>query len=103
MATPKTIAVVIHSLGGGGAERTLVDLTACWAARGDRVTIITLSHARDDAYPLHPDINRVVLDVAGASTGLLQGLLANLGRVLALRKEFKAIAPDVALGFMTTS
>jgi len=70
MATSKSIVVVIHSLGGGGAERTLVDLTACWAARGDCVTLVTLSHARDDAYVLHPDINRIVLDVAGESSGL---------------------------------
>jgi glycosyltransferase involved in cell wall biosynthesis len=103
MATSKSILVVIHSLGGGGAERTLVDLTACWASRGDRVTLVTLSHARDDAYVLHPDINRIVLDVAGESSGLLQGILANLHRVLALRKVFKTIAPDVVLGFMTTS
>ena len=78
----RKIAIVIHSLGGGGAERTLVDLTASWASRGDQVSIITLSHALDDAYALHPAVTRVVLDVAGESKGIFNGIVSNVRRVL---------------------
>ena len=99
----RKIAIVIHSLGGGGAERTLVDLTASWASRGDQVSIITLSHALDDAYALHPAVTRVVLDVAGESKGIFNGIVSNVRRVLILRRTLKSLAPDVLLGFMTTS
>jgi len=103
MSEHRHIAVIIHSLGGGGAERTLVDLASAWRARGDLVTIITLSDAKDDAYVLHPAINRLTLDVAGSSDGFLQALLANAKRVMRLRRVIKSTRPDVLIGFMTTS
>lgn len=51
------ITLVIAGLGGGGAERTCVNLANAWAARGHTTTILTLSqNARTPAY----DIDRRV-------------------------------------------
>ena len=33
--------LLIHSLGGGGAERVAVDLSAAWVVRGYRVSLVT--------------------------------------------------------------
>ena len=37
------VTLVISGLGGGGAERVCVNLANAWAARGHRVTILTVA------------------------------------------------------------
>lgn len=95
--------IVIHSLSGGGAERVAVDLGAYWVERGYQVTLVTQSDAAGDAYALHPAVRRVVLGTAGDSGGGLRGALANLRRVLALRRLIRRSRPTVVLGMMTTA
>jgi glycosyltransferase involved in cell wall biosynthesis len=103
IAQAKHLLVLIHSLGGGGAERTLVELAGGWIRQGKRVTVVTLSSAHTDVYPLDPNVQRLSLDLAGQSSGLLLGLFANLRRVFALRHLLVRNKPDIVLGFMTTS
>ncbi|MGE3459387.1 MAG: glycosyltransferase family 4 protein, partial [Kofleriaceae bacterium] len=93
----------IHSLEGGGAERVVSLLANHWAARGWDVTVITLSPVGTDFYPLLPTIRRVVIGRHGAAAGPLSGLLANLKRVLALRRELAHIGPDVAISMIETA
>ena len=43
------IALIIHALHGGGAERVACMMADQWAARGDRVTLITLDTVTSDS------------------------------------------------------
>lgn len=97
------LVFIIHSLGGGGAERTLVDLGAWWVQSGCRVTVMTQADAATDVYALHPEVERVVLGTAGVSGGGLRGLLANLRRVWRIRRWLRRHEPQVVIGMMTTS
>ena len=97
------LLIVIHSLGGGGAERVTADLSAYWVQRGYRVTVVTQADASGDAYALHPNVERHVLGTASASRGGLSAILNNLRRVWRLRRIFKQARPTHVLGMMTTS
>lgn len=79
------------------------DLGAYWVERGYKVTLVTQSGADTDAYPLHDEIKRYALGMAGASSGRLRAALANLRRVWALRRIIKRERPTIVLGMMTTA
>jgi GalNAc-alpha-(1->4)-GalNAc-alpha-(1->3)-diNAcBac-PP-undecaprenol alpha-1,4-N-acetyl-D-galactosaminyltransferase len=57
------ITTIIGGLGGGGAERVCVNLANAWAARGRRVTILTV--ARRSAAPAYAVDPRVELRALG--------------------------------------
>lgn len=95
--------IVIHSLGGGGAERVTADLSAYWVLRGYRVSVVTQTDATADAYALHEKVKRHVLGTAAASAGRLDAALSNLRRVWKLRRIMRRERPTVVLGMMTTS
>ncbi|AEC20676.1 putative glycosyltransferase [Pusillimonas sp. T7-7] len=97
------LLIVIHSLGGGGAERVAADLSAYWVQRGYRVTVVTQADASNDAYSLHPKVKRHVLGTASSSTGGLSAVLSNIRRVWRLRRIIRRERPTVVLGMMTTS
>ncbi|XOT98014.1 glycosyltransferase family 4 protein, partial [Alcaligenes pakistanensis] len=50
--------LLIHSLGGGGAERVAVDLSAAWVARGYRVSLVTQAGRDKDAYTVADGVER---------------------------------------------
>jgi glycosyltransferase involved in cell wall biosynthesis len=53
------VTIVIGNLSGGGAERVCVNLANAWAARGRRVTILTVGQgARPPAYDVDPRVAR---------------------------------------------
>ncbi len=95
--------IVIHSLGGGGAERVTADLSAYWSDRGVKVTVVTQADAQSDAYPLAPKVARLVLGTEGASSSGLSGLAANVKRIWKLRRIIRREKPDLVLGMMTTA
>lgn len=101
MRQPRVL-IFIHSLHGGGAERVAADLSAHWAGSGWDVMLVTQADAHDDAYPLHPDVQRRILNTAGAGGGL-RGMLANVRRIRALRQVLREFKPDIVLGMMTTA
>lgn len=94
------VTAVISSLGRGGAERVLSQLTRRWAAQGDTVTLVTLA-ARSTDREVLPGVERVALDRMGTSRTAVGSLLRSLGRVRALRRAIRASRPDVVLAFMT--
>jgi len=53
----QTIAFVIDSMAGGGAQRVVANLANYWSAQGHRVSVITLAGATEDAYTLLPNCN----------------------------------------------
>lgn len=97
------LALVISSLGGGGAERVMTLLANAWAQRGNEVTLITLASNLRDTYPLDPRVRRVALDVAGTSAHVLAALGHNFVRIRALRRAIVACRPDAVISFIAES
>lgn len=97
------LMIVIHSLGGGGAERVAVDMCEYWLEQGCRVTLVTQSSPETDAYPVPEGVDRRALGLAGESSGTLGALLVNARRVWALRRLIRKLRPQVVLGMMTTA
>lgn len=93
----------INSLSGGGAERVTANLANFWASKNWDITIITLASQGLDFYALDPAIKRRALGVAKDSRSVLSGLAQNLRRVRALRRVLRQIAPDIAIGMMTSA
>lgn len=99
------VALVIQSLGGGGAERVTTHLSASLAEAGHEVAVITLASARLDAYALHPAVRRIDLSPFDRRPdgGTASGLSGNVRRIRALRRALRESDPDVAVAMMTTS
>ncbi|HWR03274.1 MAG TPA: lipid II flippase MurJ [Humidesulfovibrio sp.] len=101
---PLRVALVISSLGLGGAERSLCLLAGGLARRGHEVHV--LSFDTPDAapfFPLDAAVRLHGLDLNGTAGSAWGGLRANARRVARLRGSFRALKPDVALGFMDTT
>lgn len=94
------LALVIHALTAGGAERALSALANGWAAAGHEVHILTLAGPHEPFYPLAQGVRLKHLDVAGASGSALSALGNNLARLRALRRALRELAPDAAISFM---
>jgi glycosyltransferase involved in cell wall biosynthesis len=93
------LALVISSLGMGGASRVMSLLANYWAERGDEVILITLDTVDTDAFALHPAILRVALDMMRDSDGLAAALSNNARRLLGLRRSIAAAGASVVLSF----
>lgn len=96
------ILLLMHSLCAGGAERAACTLANFWAGRAREVTIVTLAPVSADFYPLDRRVERISLDLAGASRHALHGLWQNTRRVVTLRRLLRSQRPDVALAMMST-
>ena len=94
------ITIVIHSLGGGGAERAAVLLAQGLVAKKHQVSFITLSGQEFDFYHLPKNIPRIALKVIGSSANLLQAVQNNLQRLQSLRRAIDSCQPDVVISFL---
>jgi glycosyltransferase involved in cell wall biosynthesis len=94
------IALVISSLGAGGAERVMITLANYWAARSRAVTLLTFAAPGSQPYyALDPRVTLRNLDVV-ASNRRLCSLRQSLRRVFALRRALRSIEPDVVISFL---
>jgi glycosyltransferase involved in cell wall biosynthesis len=94
------IALVISSLGAGGAERVIITLANHWAARGCDVTLVTFEPAGTRPYyQVDARVTLCQLDLV-ASKRRLRGIRQSLRRILALRQTLRAIEPDVVISFL---
>lgn len=100
---PPHLMIVIHSLGGGGAERVAIDLSAYWVNHGYKVSLVTQAEVVADAYALPASVQRFALGTARSSTGYVRGGIANLVRLWALRRLIRRQRPTLVLGMMTTA
>jgi len=101
---PLRVALVISSLGLGGAERSLCLLAGGLARRGHEVHV--LSFAKPDAapfFPLDAAVRLHGLDLTGPARSAWGGLRGNARRAVRLRRSFRELRPDVAIGFMDTT
>lgn len=96
---PRRIALTIHALFGGGAERLMSQLATRWSAAGHEIHLITWSTPDTDQYAVPPEVRRSGLGLLAASRSRLRGLLANLRRVRTLRSTLKSIQPELILSF----
>ncbi len=101
---PMKIALVIPSLGCGGAERVISVLANAWVRRGNQIVLLTFDDGTDPPfYPLEPRIQRLPLAIAGDSSGLLNAIWNNGRRVAVLRSALTQIQPDIAISFIDTT
>ena len=98
-ATSLRVALVIHSLRGGGAERLMSQLASRWAQAGHSVHLITLALPCPEDYIVDAKVTRHSLGLVGKSATVLQGLLANRRRVKRLRQVLDEIRPEFMLSF----
>lgn len=98
------IAFVISSLETGGAERVLSELANCWASRGHKASLITLSApGTPSLYPLDPRVCLVQLNQLAAvdsNVNILVRLKNIAKRIFRLRKALKVAKPDVIISFV---
>lgn len=93
------IVFLISALTAGGAERVSTILCNAWAARGDKVTLISTYSGRGTPfYALSSRIETVFLaDEAGIMPKTLRGYMH---RLLTLRRIILARNPDVIVSFL---
>ena len=90
---------IIASLGSGGAERVLSNLSNYLSLKHD-VTIATFSN-EDSFYALDKRVRHIKLNLLKPSSSKLESLKNNLNRFMILKKNIKQIDADVNISFMT--
>lgn len=95
------ILIAIASLGGGGAERTAVNLAAYWTAQGREVRLVTLASEDLDCYAVPAGVSRAALGLAHGGGAPWRRLTANVQAVAAYRREIAGFRPDVVVGLIT--
>jgi len=95
------IALLISSLGPGGAERVMSLLAGGLAVRGHEVWLITLAASGNDFFVVDPRVRRLGLGLMGDSGTAFEALRANAQRLRALRRAVSTIEPHVVLSFVT--
>ena len=100
---PYRIALVISSLGGGGAEHIVSGLATRWARLGLDVSVVTLGSRTTDAYDLDPGVRRVTLNLLRPSRHAVEGIVQASRRIVALRRALVSLRPDVIVSFMTST
>jgi glycosyltransferase involved in cell wall biosynthesis len=97
------LLIYLSSLSGGGAERVATTLANHWADRGWQVSIATLAGVERDFYMLDPRVERIAFNLVGDGGGVPGRLVANIRRILRLRRTLRRLRPDVALSMMNTA
>ena len=95
------LALVISSLGSGGAERVLSDLANHWAKGGQDVHLVTFaSKSEIPFYPLHKNVKLHSLYLLEGQASGIKRLFGIVGRLYHLRQKIKQISPDRILSFI---
>ena len=92
------IAFIIPSLGSGGAERVVSNLSNQFSAMGMQVTVMMLVN-RNQYYPLNQEVNVQYLDCE-QDNGLPYIKRYKL-RLSKIRNAVKTLNPDVVISFMS--
>lgn len=99
-APAQRIVVVISSLGGGGAERVVVDLCEYLISQGRDVTVLTLNGNDPDAYELTRSVGRERMKFRQDAHSLPQLVGREWNRLSRMRARIVALNPDVVLSFI---
>ncbi len=95
----RRLTLVIHSLRGGGAEKSMALLANAWSERGCQVTLITLDAEANDVHHTAPNVRRVGLDAMGVSPNKLSALANNFRRWRRLRKAIQQTDAEWVVSF----
>lgn len=96
------LTLVISSLSAGGAERVISMMANYWAAKGNRITLLSLENSREPPFfDLHPSVIHRPLGIAGASASPIQGIINNLKRVRVIRRAIKESLPEAIISFLS--
>jgi len=93
----RRVLLFVQNLGGGGAERQLVDMANYWAARGVEVTLVTISAGMADFYPVSGAVKRIRL-VEDPRSGKVMRVA---GLVRQLRAQVIATRPHAVVSFIS--
>lgn len=94
------VTFVSWKIGGGGAERVMVNMANYWAEKGWPVHVITLERTDSLAcYSLHPNVSHTFFDIADVGRKALprMGLLK---QAFALRTAIRLTSPDAVISLM---
>jgi GalNAc-alpha-(1->4)-GalNAc-alpha-(1->3)-diNAcBac-PP-undecaprenol alpha-1,4-N-acetyl-D-galactosaminyltransferase len=94
------VALVVPSLGGGGAERIASALANHWSEFGVDVCLVTIGGRDADTYALDPRVRRVALDLARPSRHLVEGFVSATRRAVALRRTLLSQSAQVVVSFI---
>jgi GalNAc-alpha-(1->4)-GalNAc-alpha-(1->3)-diNAcBac-PP-undecaprenol alpha-1,4-N-acetyl-D-galactosaminyltransferase len=96
---PRRIALLVSSMGRGGAERVAATLCNAWVAQGRKVSLIaTYLGGRQVGFPLHRDVRLVFLsDLADMPRRSGTG---PIWKLLTLRRWLAKERPDVVVSFL---
>lgn len=97
------VAIVIESLGGGGAQHVATTLANAWAAQGRQINVITFRDRDSDAFALDPRVCRVVIGGAADSPNPAAAMAANLRRILRLRSTLRQSDAQTVLSFVCST
>jgi hypothetical protein len=93
------IVLVISSLGGGGAERVIVDIAGYLGANGRRVTLLTLDGESRDAYAVPSGVDRARINIMWPSANVLESVASTFRRLALIRRAVLHLKPDVVVSF----
>lgn len=94
------LAIVISDLGSGGAQKVAVSLACDLAEQQKDITVITLAGNENDFYTLPANVKRITLNLNQNSANFIEGIFANIGRILALRRAIKQTGAKKTLSFI---
>jgi glycosyltransferase involved in cell wall biosynthesis len=92
---------VISALVLGGAEGVMTILAHEWARMGRAVTLINFAAPGEAAfYALDPAVREVRLALRRQSPNQVAGIVANLRRIVRLRRAIRQSQPDLVISFI---
>ncbi len=95
------VVIVVSSLGGGGAERVVVDLARYLRDAGRDVTLFTLTGDDNaDAYAVPEGVRQMRTDIRRPAFSLLDSVRFAFRHLRVMREAIKSADPDVVLSFI---
>lgn len=97
------IVFVIESMGGGGSQRVASALLDHWVQSGKSVALITFRGEVTDVFDVDARVKRYVIGGALKSSGIVEAVLNNFRRALAIRRVLKGTRTPLVVSFVTAT
>ncbi len=98
------LALVINSLGIGGAERVLIHLANYWADKGHTISLIVFFQAKNSYQVItNNNIRLINLDenyLLQKNSGNIKYFFNIINRIFNLRQKIKLLQPDIIVSFL---
>lgn len=96
----KRIVLVIGGLGGGGAERVLVDFANYLISVGRDVALLTIMSGGEEVYELDGRVTRLRVDIRRDSKNLAEAAIREVRGLRQVRSIILRFRPDVVVSFI---